>query len=526
MTMMRSPRRRLSVAAVAAAATVALGVSALPAVAAEAPEGTIQGAGAPGTIKDSYLITLDEDGPDAASAKGKELAKKYGAKIKLTYETALNGYAVELSEKQAKKFAADSAVESVVQDQQVSINATQSNPPSWGLDRIDQPDLPLDNSYTYPDSAGEGVTAYIIDTGIRHSHEDFEGRASFGFDAFDGDGNDGNGHGTHVAGTVAGAAHGVAKKADLVSVKVLSDSGSGSIAGVVAGVDWVTDNAQQPAVANMSLGGGVNDALDDAVRNSIASGVTYAVAAGNENQDAANASPARVEEALTVGSTTDTDARSSFSNYGPIVDIFAPGSDITSAWHTGDSATNTISGTSMAAPHVAGAAALVLGEDTSASPSQVASALDSAAVSGKVGDPGTGSPNKLLQVGEGSGEEPGEPGEPGNRFENNETYQISDRETVESPLNVNGVTGNAPAGLKVDVDIKHTWIGDLQIDLVAPTGDTFRLKDYREGGSSKNIQETYTVDASTVAANGSWKLRVSDNAYLDSGQIDSWALEF
>lgn len=523
MTVLRSSRRRLPIA-VAVAATLALGVGALPAVAADGPQGTIQGAGAPGAIKGSYLVTLDQSGPDATSPQGRELARKYGAKIKLTYEAALNGYAVELSEKQAKKFAADGAVESVVQDQRVSIDATQSNPPSWGLDRIDQPDLPLDNSYTYPDSAGEGVTAYIIDTGIRHSHQDFGDRASFGFDAYGGNGNDGNGHGTHVAGTVGGTAHGVAKKADLVSVKVLSDSGSGTIADVVAGVDWVTDNAQKPAVANMSLGGGANAALDDAVRNSIASGVTYAVAAGNDNQNAANYSPARVEQALTVGSTTRTDARSSFSNYGAIVDIFAPGSDITSAWHTGDSATNTISGTSMAAPHVAGAAALVLGEDDSASPAQVATALDAAAVSGKVGNPGSGSPNKLLQVGE--GDDGGDPGEPGTRFENTDDHQIRDYQTVDSPLNVSGVAGNAPSGLQVEVDIKHSWIGDLRIDLVAPNGTSYRLKEYGQGGSTRDLHQTYSVDASTVAANGEWKLRISDNGFLDTGYLDSWALEF
>ncbi|MBU7599196.1 S8 family peptidase [Streptomyces sp. P38-E01] len=523
MTVLRSSRRRLSVAVVAAAATLALGAGALPAVAADGPQGTILGAGAPGTIKDSYLVTLDGSGPAAASAKGRELAEKYGAKIKLTYRAALNGYAVQLTEKQARKFAADQAVESVVQDQRVSIDATQSNPPSWGLDRIDQPDLPLDNSYTYPDSAGEGVTAYIVDTGIRHSHSDFGGRADFGFDAFGGTGNDGNGHGTHVAGTVGGTAHGVAKKVDLVSVKVLNDSGSGTIAGVVAGVDWVTDNAQKPAVANMSLGGGANAALDDAVRNSISSGVTYAVAAGNDNQNASNYSPARVGEALTVGSTTRTDARSSFSNYGAIVDIFAPGSEITSAWHTGDSATNTISGTSMAAPHVAGAAALVLGEDGSASPAAVASALDSAAVDGRVGNPGSGSPNKLLQVGGGGGSEPGEPG---TRFENTDDLQIRDLRTVESPLNVTGVAGNAPSGLTVDVDIKHSWIGDLRIDLVAPNGTAYRVKDYGQGGNTRDLKQSYTVDASTVAANGQWKLRITDNAYLDTGYLDSWALEF
>ncbi|WP_461026689.1 S8 family peptidase [Streptomyces sparsus] len=524
MAVMRSPRHRWSAAAVATAAAVALGVgAAIPAAAAEGPVGTIANAGAPGAIKGSYLITLDEDAADASSSKGRALAKKYGAKINVTYEAALNGYSVELTEKQAKKFAADSAVETVVQDQKVTASATQSNPPSWGLDRIDQPNLPLNNSYTYPDSAGSGVTAYIIDTGIRHSHSDFGGRASFGFDAFGGNGNDGNGHGTHVAGTVGGNAYGVAKKASLVSVRVLDNAGSGTITGVVAGVDWVTQNARKPAVANMSLGGGANSTLDQAVRNSIASGVTYAVAAGNDNSNASGYSPARVAEAITVGSTTRTDARSSFSNYGSIVDIFAPGSDITAPWIGSDSATRTISGTSMASPHVAGAAALLLGENPSATPSQVGSALNSAAATGKVGNPGSGSPNRLLQVGAG---DPGEPGDPDDRFENTADYPIRDLATTESPISVSGVSGNAPSSLTVEVGIKHTYVGDLQVDLVAPNGSTFRLKSYGEGGSGDDINRSYTVNASSVSANGTWKLRVSDNARYDTGTIDRWALQF
>ncbi|MEE1927754.1 S8 family serine peptidase [Streptomyces sp. TRM 70351] len=527
MAVMRSPKRRWSTVTVASAAAVAISVGlALPAAAADSPEGVIANAGAPNAIAGTYIVTLDEDGPDAESKAGKALAAKYGADIKITYEEALNGYAVELTEKQAKRFAADPAVEKVYQDQKVSISATQPNP-TWGLDRIDQPSLPLSNSYTYPDSAGEGVTAYIIDTGIRHSHSDFRGRARFGFDAFGGNGNDGNGHGTHVAGTVGGQTYGVAKKVDLVSVRVLNDSGSGSNSGVIAGVDWVTRNAQKPAVANMSLGGGANSALDQAVRNSIASGVTYAVAAGNSNANASGFSPARVAEALTVGSSTRTDARSSFSNYGSVLDLFAPGSDITSAWIGSDSATRTISGTSMASPHVAGAAALVLGENPSASPGQVGSALNSAAVTGKVTNPGSGSPNRLLQTGEGDPGDPGDPGEPGEgRFENGNDVTIYDNRTVESAITVSGMSGNAPADLQVEVNIQHTYIGDLRVELVAPTGAAAVLKDFGTGGSSDNINQTYSVNASSVAANGTWKLRVTDNALWDSGKIDAWALQF
>ena len=524
MSVMRHSRRRLAAVSATAVAALAFGtVSALPAGAAEpVPSGVIQNAGAPGAVKGSYIVTLRESAADAGSTAGKALAAEYGAKIRTTYSAALNGYSVQLSEAQARKFAADPAVVSVVQNRVFTATATQPNPPSWGLDRIDQRALPANRSYTYPDTAGEGVTAYIIDTGVRITHSDFGGRASYGYDAIDNDNTaqDGNGHGTHVAGTVAGTAHGVAKKARIVGVRVLDNSGSGTTEQVVAGIDWVTRNAVKPAVANLSLGGGVDPALDTAVRNSIASGVTYAIAAGNDGANASNYSPARVTEAITVGSTTSTDARSSFSNYGTVLDIFAPGSSITSSWNTGDAATNTISGTSMATPHVAGAAALYLAANRTATPAQVSTALTTAATSGVVGSPGTGSPNRLLYVG-GTDTPP-----PGKKFENTADYTISDNATVESPVTVSGVTGNAPATLSVPVDVKHTYIGDLRIDLVAPDGTVYNLKAYGSGGSADNVITTYTVNASSEVANGTWKLRVGDNAAQDVGKIDSWALQF
>ncbi|MER5310187.1 S8 family serine peptidase [Streptomyces sp. NPDC002773] len=524
MSVMRDSRRRVATAAAIAVAAVALGsLSTLPAVASPAaPEGVIENAGAEGTIAGSYIVTLEESA-QAETAEGRAVAAEYGAKIKKTYTAALNGYNVELSEAQAKKLAADPAVKSVVQNRVFKINGTQPSPPSWGLDRIDQRGLPLNQSYTYPDTAGQGVTAYIIDTGVRISHSDFGGRAFNGFDAVDNDNvaQDGNGHGTHVAGTVAGTAHGVAKKAKIVGVRVLDNNGSGTTAGVVAGIDWVTRNAVKPAVANMSLGGGVDSTLDTAVRNSIASGVTYAVAAGNSNANASNYSPARVSEALTVGSTTSTDARSSFSNYGAVVDIFAPGSSITSAWNTGDTATNSISGTSMAAPHVAGAAALYLGNNPTATPAQVGTALVNAATPNVVTNPGTGSPNRLLYVGDGGTTPP-----PGKKFENTADYAIADNATVESPVTVSGVTGNAPSALQVPVNIVHTYIGDLQVQLIAPDGSAYTLKAFGTGGSADNINTTYTVNASSEVANGTWKLRVTDNANADTGKIDTWALQF
>lgn len=525
--MMRHTRRRMAGISATAVAALALGaLTALPASAA-APDrdggSRIENADAPDRIAGSYIVTLDEDAARAGSARGKALAKEYGATIDRTYEAALNGYAVQLSRAEAEKFAADPAVDSVVQNRTFSIDATQTNPPSWGLDRIDQKNLPLDGKYTYPDSAGQGVTAYIIDTGVRISHSDFGGRATYGYDAVDNDNTaqDGNGHGTHVAGTVAGTLHGVAKKAKIVGVRVLNNQGSGTTAQVVAGIDWVTRNAVKPAVANMSLGGGADTALDTAVRNSIASGVTYGVAAGNDNSNASNYSPARVAEAITVGSTTNTDARSSFSNYGSALDIFAPGSSITSTWNTGDTATNTISGTSMATPHVVGAAALHLADNPSATPAQVASALAAAASTGVVTGPGTGSPNRLLNVGAGGTTPPAGP-----KFDSTTDYAIADHATVDSPITVSGVAGAASSALAVNVAIQHTYIGDLRVQLIAPDGTAYTLKGYGTGGSADNIDATYTVNASAETANGTWKLRVSDNASQDTGRIDGWGLQF
>ncbi|MCC0099025.1 MULTISPECIES: S8 family peptidase [Streptomyces] len=392
----RSRTFRYAAVGTGAAAAAAVALIASPLAGAATPaEGTVYGLGAPGAISGSYVVILD------ASANKEELAKKYGGELKRTYSSGVNGFsAAGLSETEAKRLAADPAVGKVVQNKKFTIKATQDNPPSWGLDRIDQTAKAGDKKYDYPDSAGEGVTAYVIDTGIRTTHKDFGGRATSGFDAVDNDdkADDGNGHGTHVAGTIAGTAHGVAKKAKLVAVRVLDDNGSGTTEQVVAGIDWVTQHHSGPSVANMSLGGGADEALDEAVRRAIASGVTFAVAAGNESADAGQGSPSRVPEAITVASSTIDDEQSSFSNFGSVVDLYAPGSDITSDWNDSDTGTKTISGTSMATPHVVGAAAVYLAGHPSATPAQTAAALTAAATSGAVTNPSAGTANKLLKV--------------------------------------------------------------------------------------------------------------------------------
>ena len=350
-------------------------------------------------IPGRYIVVLNDEQPGIRAnvrPMVAEIASQFGGRVAHVFERTIRGFAVSMSATEAAALARDPRVRYIEQDSERFIVETQ-NGATWGLDRIDQRDRPLSGTYTYNTAAGN-VHVYVIDTGIRASHTQFGGRVGIG-DTFVNDGNgtnDCNGHGTHVAGTIGGNTYGVAKGVTLYPVRVLGCTGSGSTSGVIAGVEWVTTHRALPAVANMSLGGGASTALDEAVRRSVAAGVTYAVAAGNSNANACNSSPARVSQALTVGSSTSGDVRSSFSNFGTCVDIFAPGSSITSAWITNDNASNTISGTSMASPHVAGVAALYLADHASASPAEVHAAVVNNASLNKLSSVGTGSPNRLL----------------------------------------------------------------------------------------------------------------------------------
>jgi subtilisin family serine protease len=342
-----------------------------------------------------YIVVVKE------GANPRSVAAVLGISPKYVYTTAVNGFAGTLNAGQLNAIRHNPNVEYVEADVPVQASVLQTGA-TWGLDRIDQASLPLSTTFSYL-ATGLGVRAYIVDTGIRLTHAQLVGRASTGFDAVTPGGTaaDCNGHGTHVAGTVGGTTHGVAKAVSLVAVRVLDCNGSGTTAGVIAGVDWVANNAVLPAVANLSLGGGANTTLDNAVKAAVARGVTFVVAAGNGNifgiaQNACNVSPARVPEAITVGATTNADRKASYSNFGTCLDIFAPGSSITSSWHTNDTATNSISGTSMAAPHVAGVAALYLQNNPGASPATVTGALTGGATLNKVTSAGTGSPNRLL----------------------------------------------------------------------------------------------------------------------------------
>lgn len=390
---MRSPL------AAAAAAILACGASSGPArscTSALRASGALVRAARP--IPGRYLVVLRPGGDPArtVASETEALASEHQGRVIATWGSALRGFAAAMDAAQAEALAAHPRVAWVEEDGIVRADAMQAGAP-WGLDRIDQRGRPLDGRYGYA-ADGRGVNAYIIDSGIRTTHAEFGGRAAGAFTALeDGRGTDDcSGHGTHVAGTVGGATFGVAKGVLLHAVRVLGCDGSGSVSDAISGIDWVTRNHVAPAVANLSFGGDGSAALDEAVRRSVEAGVTYVVSAGNGGADACLQSPARVGAVVAVAASDSADAQAPFSNFGPCVALYAPGVGITSAWATGDAATNVLSGTSTAAPHVTGAAALYLSVNPSASPAEVAAALTSNADPGALTAVGAGSPNRLL----------------------------------------------------------------------------------------------------------------------------------
>jgi serine protease len=593
-------------------------------------------------VEGQYIVVLKQEAARLANEAGSaprvaetanQIARQHGLKVQQSYNRVLRGFVVQANDKTLAQLLMDDRIDYVEEDGFVTTAATQTGA-TWGIDRTDQRDLPLNSTYVY-DTTASNVHAYIVDTGVLLNHTQFSGRMGNGYDAVTsgGNANDCNGHGTHVAGTVGGTTHGIAKGVIIHPVRVLGCTGSGTNAGVIAGMDWVASNHIKPAVANMSLGGGASTATDNAVTGMVNAGVTVAVAAGNDNANACNYSPARAASAITVGSTTNTDARSSFSNYGTCLDIFAPGSNITSAWHTGSSATNTISGTSMASPHVAGVAALYLAVNPTATPAQVTSAIINASTPNKVTGAQTGSPNRLLYSFFGSAPPPPPPpggtlsngvpvtglsattgnslnytmvvpagasnlrfvtsggtgdmdmyvkfgsaptdtsydcrpyangnaetcniataqagtyyvrlkayssfsgvsvtgsyttgggGGSAQTYTNTTDYAINNNATVDSPITVSGRSGNAPSNASVTVAIVHTYQGDLKVDLVAPDGTLYNIHN-RTGGSADNINKTVALNLSSEALNGTWRLRVNDNANGDTGYINSWSVTF
>lgn len=354
---------------------------------------------AKGIIKNQYIVILNKDaGPSIDFAQN--IAKQHGAKVLQSYDTVLKGFAIYLPDTAATAFVEamkkNPKVLSVENDIVMKIDATTQSNPDWGLDRIDQKALPLNSAYSYLQT-GSGTTAYIVDTGILSSHQQFSGRVLSGYTAIsDGNGTtDCNGHGTHVAGTVGGSTYGVAKNVNLVPIRILGCDGSGASSNVIAGLDWILKNGKKPAVVNMSLGGDASTSLDSAVENLFDNGYVMVVAAGNSNTDACSASPARVSKALTVAATDNTDTRASYSNYGSCVDIFAPGSQINSSWIGSNTATKVLNGTSMATPHVAGVVAEMLQSTPTATPQTISTNLLNQASSNVVKNP-SGSPNRLL----------------------------------------------------------------------------------------------------------------------------------
>lgn len=453
---------------------------------------------------DRYIVVF-KDNVQNPHALVDELTRGNGARVHFRYDRVLKGFAATIPAQALEGIRHNPNVAYVESDGFAGIE-TQSNPPSWGLDRIDQAQLPLNSQYSYPNS-GSGVTVYILDSGVRMDHVEFSSRVSSGYDFIDNDADasDCNGHGTHVAGTVGGTNVGVAKNVNLVSVRVLDCSGWGLWSQIIAGINWVVTNRTGPAVINMSISGNASLSVNTAVNNAVAAGVVCAVAAGNDNVDASTKSPASAADAITVGATTSGDARSSFSNYGSVLDIFAPGSSIYSSTMGGTNTYASWSGTSMATPHVAGAAALYLSANPNATPAQVIGALSGIAISGVLGGIGSGSPNLLLhnQVG-GSGTPPPTPSAPsslmaGSTTTSSITLTWTDNSNDESGFyierSLNGTSWTQIASVGINIS------SFLSSGLSSGTAYYFRVRAFNSGGTSaySNTAGATTLSIPTVA---------------------------
>ena len=484
-------------------------------------------------VTQRYIVVLKDGFVPMLNAESRNLAvaRSVGADVVTSYTSALQGFTADLPPALAEQLRRNPAVDFVEADAIAMADAAQTAPLSWGLDRIDQRTIPLDKSYGY-DSTGKGVTAYVIDSGIRLTHRDFGGRAVSGYDFIDNDddASDCRGHGTHVAGTLGGQRYGVAKEVKLVSVRVLGCDGTGSYSKIIAGIDWVTQHADGPSVANLSLGGPSSEALNSAVRASIRAGVTYAVSAGNSSANACGQSPASTTEAITVGNAGSDDTRWYSSNFGACLDIWAPGGGIVSAGMASDNAEQTMSGTSMAAPHVAGAAARLLSVEPKLRPAAVRAKLLAAATKDIVKDAGLGSPRDLLYTGP-PVPVPGPTPQPTPQpvcgpARNNEVKPVTDYTLVRSAIILQGCKGKVGKNARVSVDISHTYRGDVVVYLVAPSGAMHMLKQNNLRDNGRDIKTTFSVDLDNEDKNGTWQLRIFDAQQYDAGQLNSWSLNF